>query len=333
MLEEPEISKELLLAKVCELYGIRPLERAFLPIGADVNSAAYQLWAEGGASYFLKLRKGPFDELSVILPQLLKLHGVGPVIAPIQTTAGQYWGKVGEYTLILYPFVRGRDGYETPLTDQQWTEFGAALKALHATSLSQELKKKLGRERYSARWRDDLRRYLGHRDFGSDPIALKMGEALQQKRTEIEFLLQRATKLARLLKAQDLDLVVCHTDLHPGNLFFSENGSFFIVDWDAPLLAPKERDLMFIGGMSGSWAEEKVEWLFYRGYGEVELNREALAYFRYERIIEDMAVECQIIFNLDGGEADREQSYQFFLSNFLPGNVIELAKRTESGRT
>ena len=50
-----------------------------------------------------------------------------------------------------------------------------------------------------------------------------------------------------------------------------------------------------------------------------------LAYYRYERIIEDIAVYCeQLLLSNDGG-ADREQTLRYLMSNFKPNGAIEIA--------
>ena len=150
------------------------------------------------------------------------------------------------------------------------------------------------------------------------------------KETLLE-LVHRADKLAGILQREPRPFVLCHYDLHAGNLHITETGQFFIVDWDDPLFAPKERDLMFIGGgLLGPWqtpAEEKA-W-FYRGYGPTKIDPIAVAYYRYERIIQDIAVYCEQILMRDGVGADREQSLRYLNSNFLPGSTIELAYESD----
>ncbi|HSG16803.1 MAG TPA: hypothetical protein VLE70_10850 [Anaerolineae bacterium] len=50
------------------------------------------------------------------------------------------------------------------------------------------------------------------------------------------------------------------------NVLIDAAGAFFIVDWDEAILAPKERDLMSIGGgLMGGWKspQEEEAW-FYR---------------------------------------------------------------------
>ena len=58
--------------------------------------------------------------------------------------------------------------------------------------------------------------------------------------------------------------------------------------FDNPSFAPKERDLILVGG-STVWNNPSNEALFYQGYGPAEIDRMALAYYRYERIIQDIA--------------------------------------------
>ena len=73
-------------------------------------------------------------------------------------------------------------------------------------------------------------------------------------------------------------------------MLIDENGFLFIVDWDDSIMAPKERDLMFIGGgVANVWNNPREEEFFYKGYGKTEINQALLAYYRHERIIEDVA--------------------------------------------
>jgi spectinomycin phosphotransferase len=133
-----------------------------------------------------------------------------------------------------------------------------------------------------------------------------------------------------------LEFILCHTDIHGGNILISTDGqppvptgNLYVVDWDNPLLAPKERDLMFIGGgIDEIWKNEQDIAAFYKGYGKTEINIAALAYYRYERIIEDLAAFCEQLLLTDAGGADREQGYRWFISNFEPGQTIEIADKT-----
>lgn len=101
------------------------------------------------------------------------------------------------------------------------------------------------------------------------------------------------------------------------------------MDWDNPLLAPKERDLMFIGGgIDNIWKSDREEALFYEGYGKTEINFAALAYYRNERVIEDLASYGEQLLLTNEGGVDREETYERFTGNFEPGSTIEIADKT-----
>ncbi len=53
-----------------------------------------------------------------------------------------------------------------------------------------------------------------------------------------------------------------------------------------------------------------------------------MAYYRYERVIEDLAAYGEQLLLTDEGGADREQAYRRFTSNFEPGQTIEIAEKT-----
>ena len=145
MLEKPAIPDQHILTCLQVEYGLEFAQVTFLPIGADINTAVYRVDAANGTPYFLKLRKGSFDPITVEVPLLLKTQGSGAncganggavsaaTIAPLETRAGRLWGSLEPYTLILYPFVEGRDGYQVALSDRQWIDFGAVLRGVHET--------------------------------------------------------------------------------------------------------------------------------------------------------------------------------------------------------
>ena len=134
-----------------------------------------------------------------------------------------------------------------------------------------------------------------------------------------------------MLQAKPREFIVCHSDIHAGNLLVSRDGALYIVDWDEPILAPKERDLMYIGGglLASGHPPQEEEALFYPAYGKVELDPVALAYYRYERIVRDIGEYCeQLLLTNEGGE-DREQSLHYLKSNFLSNGTIEIAYQSD----
>jgi spectinomycin phosphotransferase len=105
-----------------------------------------------------------------------------------------------------------------------------------------------------------------------------------------------------------------------GNFLVDADDALYIIDWDNPILAPKERDLMFIGGAQGfrGYSAQEEEILFYRGYGQTQIDPIALAYYRFERIVEDIAIYCEQLLSTQRGGEDREQSLHYLKPNFFP---------------
>jgi spectinomycin phosphotransferase len=330
MLEKPDLPDSLILSAAQDEYELQPSRLAFLPLGADVNTAVYRLETRDGSAYFLKLRSGAFDETSVRLPHYLHAHGLQAVIPPLPTRSGRLWGDLGEYKLILYPFIEQVQADE--LSDRHWLEFGAAVKLLHRLPPPPELEKLLQLEQFSPDGRKRVKAFqaqVERQDF-NEPVAAQTAALLRLRRPEISHLVRRAEQLARALQSQRLEFVLCHSDMHIWNLLVSAGGQLYIVDWDNPILAPKERDLMFVGGgVSPAQTSAVGEALFYQAYGPTQVDQLALAYYRYERIVQDISEYCQQLLGSEAGGDDRPQSYEYLARNFLPGDTLEVALQTD----
>jgi len=331
MLEKPNIPDEQIISHLQKEYNLHVAELSFLPLGADIGTAVYRVVAKGRMSYFLKLRRG-FDEIVVTIPLFLRLQGIQEIIIPLQTKSSQYWTSFGEYTMILYPFIEGQDGFERELTDEHRRILGASLNRIHSAKLPLELERQLPQETFDSKWRESLTSFQLQIEKNSyeDIAAAKLAKFVKSKRDEIIRLIERTEELATELQSRPAERVLCHTDIHGGNILIGDDDRLYIVDWDNPLLAPKERDLMFIGGgIDNIWKSAREEAVFYGGYGKAKIDLYALAYYRYERVIEDLAVTCEQLLSSNEGGADRERSYGWFTGNFEPGGTIELAEETD----
>ena len=330
MLEKPNIADELIVSRLQEEYGLHVNDLDFLPIGADLRSAVYRVVTDNRTVYFLKLRKN-FHEVIVRVPMFLRNSGVEEIIVPFETKSKELWADFGEYKIILYPFIEGKDGFEKELTNDHRRTLGRAFKGIHTAQIPIELKQQIRRETFSVEWREDMKSYQAQVEGKTfeEPTAAKLAEFIRSNQREITRLVEQAEKLALVLKSEPLELVLCHSDIHGGNILIGNTGELYIVDWDDPILAPKERDLMFIGGgIDEIWKGKQDEAIFYEGYGKTEINIAALAYYRYERVIEDLVVICDQLLPTHEGGADRERSYGWFTSNFEPGGTIEIADNT-----
>jgi spectinomycin phosphotransferase len=329
MLIKPNLTDEKIITCLRDAYGLTIEKVVFLPLGADFNTAVYRITTNNGSDYFLKLRSGEFLEASVSVPKYLADLGIKQVIPPLATKTEQLWTSLASFKAILYPYIEGRNGVEAKLSDQQWAQFGAAIKRLHSTDIRSSITNGVPRETFSSKWRETVKSFLGRieNEVFEEPVAIKMALFLKSKSSEILKLVERAENLEIMLQKQPLDYILCHADMHGWNLMIDKKGALYIVDWDTLIFAPKERDLMFIG--AGIWdsgltaAEE--ESLFYQGYTQTKINQDAIAYYRFERIIQDIGDYCEYIFLSDEGADDRMQCFEHLQPVFLPNGAIERA--------
>lgn len=332
MLEKPDLADDRIISCLQSDYGLRIAQVTFLPLGGDLSSAVYRAQALDGTLYFCKLRQGDFDPISVEIPRFLSEQGLAEIISPLLTNCGSLWAELGEFRLIVYPFVDGQSGFDVALTRQQWDVFAQALKRIHTTSVPIGLAQKMEVESFSPEWRDRCRGFIQRLDSErfADPITQQLVEYYKPRRATILDLLERAELYAGQLAARNNAWVLCHTDIHPGNLFIDRGGSLYLVDWDYPRLALKECDLMFVGGGQGyvGTTDEEEEASFYPAYGQGSVDPLAMAYYRCERNIIDFSVECSRILSSAVSAADRAQSMQIITWLFLPGGSVEMAHKS-----
>jgi spectinomycin phosphotransferase len=260
---------------------------------------------------------------------LLHNEGIQQVLSPLSTKGNQQTVCIDNFTLIVYPFIQGQDGFSRNLTNDQWIILGKTLRHIHDYQLPPLIKDHVKKESYSPQWRDAVRsvyHYIETEPKIVDETALKLLTFMKKYRHTIERLVNCAEQLAQIIQKQSPELVLCHSDIHAGNVLIAENGALFIVDWDQPIMAAKERDLMFIGaGVANTWNNPHEEELFYAGYGKTNINKEILTYYRHERIVEDIAIYSQELLLTTEGGAEREVMYKHFTDMFEPRNVVEIA--------
>lgn len=336
MLIKPNLKDKEIIACLREAYGLTVEKITFLPLGADFNTAVYRVTTTDGADHFLKLRSGEFLEASVSVPKYIADLGIKQVIPPLATKTGQLWTGLASFKTILYPYLDGHNGVDAKPSDDHWVQFGATIKKLHNLDMPSSITKDIPRETFSSKWRETDKAFLGRIDneVFIEAVSVKMALFLKSKRCEILKLVERAEALAITIQKQQLDYVLCHADMHGWNLIIDKENALYIVDWDMLIFAPKERDLMFVG--SGVWESgltpNEEASLFYKGYGQTEVNHDLLAYYRFERIIQDIGDYCEYIFLSDEGGDDRMQCFEYLQSNFRTNGTIEMAYQADNMR-
>ncbi|MCP5504216.1 MAG: phosphotransferase [Chlamydiales bacterium] len=332
MLEKQTLSDLTICECLKRYYGIEAASVTFLPIGADINASMYKVQTFDQTPYFIKIKLGHSHDISVKIIELLQRAGIQQIIPPIKTIDGKATQPLDNFTLIVYPFVDGQNGFNQNLTKCQWIKLGNALKQIHQLEIPTSIQKQIRHETYSAKWREAVRSIYSHikADPIGDEISLKLHSFIKKNMPDIRRLVDRAEKLGEKLQSSSLPFVLCHSDIHGGNVLLNNDSYIYIVDWDEPIMAPKEKDLMFIGGGVGNvWNNPLEKKLFFKGYGKTEVDTTALAYYRHERIVEDFAIYSHELLLKTTGGKDRLEMYKHFVAMFEPQGVVDIAYKTD----
>lgn len=329
-MKKQSLSEQCIIEHLNIYYGIEVTTLSPLLLGADMNASVYKAQGHDQKSYFVKLKGGHNHDVGVAVLDLLHNEGIQQIIPHIKTSQGLSTQHIDEHTLIVYPYIENQNGFSQILTNDQWIILGNTLKKVHEFKIPKAMQDQIRRENYSPKWRDIVRSLYNHIEAkpNGDQWAKKLIMFLKEHKKEIYRLLDGAELLSQKIQQESTELVLCHADIHGGNVLIGENGSIYIVDWDQPVMAPKERDLMFIGGgVANVWNNPHEEEFFYQGYGKTEINMPILAYYRHERIVEDIAVYAQELI-LTAATEDRSEMYKQFIAMFEPRGVVDIAFRT-----
>ncbi len=314
MREQPGIPEERLRACLQDQYDLYPVTLEFLPLGKDYNAGVYRVVSEQGTPYLLKVTSRPLYEPGCLVPRYLRDQGITSVVAPYPTKSHALWTKLVDWTVIVYPFLDG-DTSLTGMTNEQWKEVGIIFKQIHQVRLPPEGFESLRKETFDptkyTRWvRTFETQHLHARHDGSQSSRTLRADWWAHQST-IHTGVTTLEKLAEVLQRRSGPYVICHADLHARNLIRNRAGQVFVIDWDEVMLAPKERDFIFV-------RKPHAE-AFFQGYGDTEMDWMLLSYYLWERVVQDVIENAQnVCFRDDLGEETKAQIAQVFHESLEP---------------
>jgi spectinomycin phosphotransferase len=312
---------ERLRACLQDRYDMPDTMLEFLPRGQDYSAGVYRAEVAHGAVYLLKVTSRPLYESSCAIPRYLHDQGMTAVVAPVPTTSGSLWTHLAEWTVIVYPFLNG-DTSLTGITAEQWKEAGTICRQIHQVRLPPDGFASLRKETFDPtgyiRWARVFETQHLFTQHGDGEHARDLRAAWMAHQSTIHTALTSLETLAAILRTRSLPFVICHADLHSANLLRDRAGHVYIIDWDEVMLAPKERDFIFI-------RDPRAE-AFWAGYGQIEIDWIALTYFRWERVVQDLIEEAeQVVFRDDVGEDAKAIAACRFNDTFAPNNSVDAA--------
>lgn len=339
MRDDPGLETGAIAACLETGYGIRAASIQFLPLGYDLNAAVYEIVADDGASWFLKVRSGPINEAGLRVSRALLELGIDTILAPVPTRSAHLWRPLderGQNAAVLYPFIQGENAMFVGLSDHQWRAFGATLRAVHDSGMAEHFAGTLRSESFSLGSATVVRDLLARIDQlePNGDAAARFATFWRANAGRIHGILDRAEELGRSLQAKPFERVLCHGDIHAANILVSDEGRIWLVDWDDPLIAPRDRDLLFvIGSRIARPVAPREECLFFEGYGPISINPDALIYYRYERIVEDLGeIGRSVFLDPTGSEAAKQKGAKLAMSFLAPDGDIDRAETVSRTR-
>ncbi len=335
MLERPALSDDSIRHSLLVNYGISAAQIEFLPIGYDATASVFRVIGGDGTDYFLKTKTVPVAPAPLRVPHFLREIGIEQIVAPLTTLSGALSAPIKEgFTAILYPFVEGRMGANGGLSVEQWTEMGQIVRRIHAAQIPTKLADQMRHEPFVP-LKGELAWAL-HREIATtsypDPIHQELAEFWRGRGAEIEKIILRAEELGRMAQARQPAIVLCHADIHIFNVLVTPDGQIYVIDWDETILAPKERDLMFLvdGTQPKGEALHPNEIAFRQGYGPTEVDPVILAFYRYEWAVQEIAeFGKQVLWSDEGGEITRLDGLRHFRRLFDPDEEIAGVYRSD----
>ena len=249
MLTESNIDKSLLKDVIQQKFGITVVNFALVPKWEAARG--YIIESSDHKSFFLKIYwddKIP-DSAFKFADDLFGRAGIVNIAHPIPTSHGQMRIQVRDFQIALFDWISGKTAQDHKLTDRQLERLGELLAKIHQS------KTVIGeypvRENFAIPFRDrflaifdTLSKIVGKSTKYRTRVKLFLEPHRQKFMRELETL----EKLQRKVEARRLEFVNCHGEPSPGNVLSSDNDEVHLLDWDDPIFAPKEKDLLFFKG-------------------------------------------------------------------------------------
>lgn len=301
------------------------------PVGHGADEAA-ELWrgvATDGRAYAVKL-SGSGTPAGLLLSAHLARRGLAGVAAPVLSRHGQPWTDRLSRRLSVVPWVSDDRALAGRMTAAHWSAYGALLGAVHAAEVSNEVAAMLPREEHT---HEHLRSAAGSLEDAlqspADALAGSFAAGWDHEAggARVSSLLEHADRLGDALRGREATRVVCHGDPHLGNLLVGEGDRVWLVDWDDAVLAPRERDLMFVLGGVLAFAPvtpQQQSW-FFDGYGEADVNVDRLAYYRCGRALEDVVDPAARVLDATRSEPERREALDIVWGVLSPTGLVQLA--------
>jgi spectinomycin phosphotransferase len=311
MAKEPIIGSQETLETIHGVYGIdlENLRFAFSGWGGDCFTAE----SVGGEPYFLKLYDpvhyqgvAPLS-MDFYLPLMHQLHTKGiltHIPHPVPSLQGDFFTEIGSQVLVITNYIQGKQVGFGRLPEPVLATLSEMVGILHKSSSQLNFEHPFI-ERFKTPFVPHLLKAMGALE-NHPPTDCKgiqrLKEVIHHQKDHLHYYLEKLRKLQNQVKSSENPMVVCHTDLHGGNLMLDDQGTLYLLDWENAMIAPREQDMIFFTKNRQVW---QTFWQIYRvQFDQVSINADMLRFYHYRRGLEDVA---GFVFRIMAGDGTDER--------------------------
>lgn len=296
MRHEPKGLKETIKSNLISAYAIEPIEMTFIPVGEE--STSYKVSSEEN-EYIVKFNRdiSSLEQTAKTHALLLELAENPFIIPPVQTSLGTTVHQVENGYISVFPFVKG------PLVVEENQDFHDELveKLIEICSLLQnktpsiqtQLPTEDFEEQYSSTFEEVIKLAQIQTEKRFSQIAL-------QNERKIQKLIEGLSTLNTLYKKNKPPLVITHGDITGLNII-QIPGDIKLLDWDGCMLAPKERDLMFLTDSSFFNKEEYLQKV-----NETKIDEQLITYYKLRWALDSIVLNLHELATQNFAEVDEK---------------------------
>ena len=228
----------------------------------------------------------------------------GKLPVPVLTENKEYKWEDRESVYLLYEYIDGITIGDRGLTTGQALQLADIVSRLHDpenVKYMNGIEADRFREDFSSLFLQKLKRWI---ITDRDILATDIKTLLSDHHDGLQQSMLRLAELSEKLGGQRTEMVLCHTDIHNGNLM-EKDGELMLIDWEGLIAAPREADLMFVRGKEYDPEFMKV---YQERYPDYQINREILEFYQLKRRLTDIRefIE-QLIFDVQSAD-EREET-------------------------
>lgn len=255
--------------------------------------------------YFFKVYDKTFsitESLTCNLEKQLKVIDIlqnrsslkNKICYPIKTKYDTFYFEDSNIKGVLFNLINAKSiGWGNEFTSNDIRQISSIVDSLH--SLNVKIFEDIcPKEDFAIEFCNNIKEILNN---GLSLLPQHFSEILAINKKHILAKIEILTELSNSLKANSPTFVLCHTDIHGGNVMRDETGKVYLIDWESILLAPKEADLY-------AFCEKEYLKLF-----SESINETALAFYLVKRDLVDIFEFISALLNDEYSTSEQAEVY------------------------